>query len=106
MDGGGCRLLPFDEGGRSSGSVKGSDGGEGADSVEGEGGESHRGEGRRGRRRGGGGEGEATRSERGEHVNVDYHSFSSHPTLIVRDDGVKRGDERMTGDKKRAMKGG
>ena len=82
--------------------VKGGDGTEGADGV-GRGGESHRGEGRRGGR---GGEEEATRSERGEHIDVHCHSLSPHSTCVVRDGDVKRGDERVTGDSECGVKGG
>jgi hypothetical protein len=75
--------------------VKGSDGGEGADGERGKGWGSHRGEGRGGR---GGREEDATRSERGEHIDVHCHSLPSHSTLVVRDGEVKRGDERVTRD--------
>jgi hypothetical protein len=101
-DGGRRRMLLLGEGGRSSGAMKRCDGREGADSV-GEGGEAHRGEGGRGR---GGGEEEATGSERGEHVDVHHHSLPSHSALVVRDGDVERGDERVTGDGERGVKGG
>ena len=82
--------------------MKGSDGGEGADGVEGGSG-SHRGERRRrrGRRRE-----EATRSERGDHVDVHCHSLPPHSAFVVRDGDVKRGDERMTGNCECGVKGG
>ena len=88
-------MLILDGGGRNSGTVKGCDGREGADSERGEGGGSHRGEGRGGR---GGREEDATRSERGEHIDVHCHPLSSHSTLVVRDGDVKRGDKRVTRD--------
>ena len=78
------------------------DGGEGADGVGGGRG-SHRGEGRRrrGRRKE-----DATRSERGEHIDVHRHSFPPHSTLVVRDGDVKRGDERVTRDSECGVEGG
>jgi hypothetical protein len=88
-------VLILDGGGRNSGHVKRSDGGEGADGERGEGSGSHRGEGR-GRRSGR--KEDATRSERGEHIDIHCHSLPPHSTLVVRDGDVKRGDERVTGD--------
>jgi hypothetical protein len=102
LDGGRRRLLFLDGGGRSSGTVKGRDRREGADGVEGGSG-SHRGEGRR--RRGGRGE-EATRSERGEHIDVHRHPLTPHPTLIVRDGDMERGDERVARDSERVVESG